>query len=72
MDGLIGLGILAYVAGKVFEGSDKTVIRRKRGIFRNKTEIDGTCYRCGGTGRVYGKTCRKCSGTGRYHKTYYN
>lgn len=68
---LLGLGVIAIAANAIFGNSDKTTVTRKRGLFRDRIEMDGKCYSCDGSGRYHGKTCRKCGGTGRYHKTYY-
>ena len=68
MNDLLLLGYLGKLPSK---DSDKTVNMRKKGLFRNVTEIEGSCYSSRVLPRFYGKGWRMWSGTRRYHKNYY-
>ena len=44
-------------------------VKRGRDFLGRYKTVSGECFRCDGTGRVYGRTCRKCGGSGRYSHT---
>lgn len=72
------LGTILVICGvgaaiKSLGEMNDTVVKRGRDIFgtRYKT-TKGKCFRCNGTGVVYGQVCRKCGGSGYYsHRTWY-
>ena len=67
---ILTLGAI-YCIGSVVADRKRTKVRHSTDFFGSRhTTVDGPCFQCDGTGKVYGQTCRKCGGSDRFHRKY--
>ena len=61
---------IGYAVVDTISKMNDTQVKRGKDIFGHRyKKVSGVCHRCGGSGKVRGRTCHKCGGSGRFRNT---